>query len=71
MPIPYERMKKLALDLLREKEVRSFSAEELHRAFKHSKEKLLYTAIVRKAIEEEGLTINSLYEQDRDNGRSR
>ena len=63
-------MQEQAFALLRSKKVRSFSAEELHRAFKHSKEKLLLTAIVNDAVER-GLTITSLYDQDRSRGLER
>jgi hypothetical protein len=67
---PYERMKKSAFNLMRKNEIKDFSAEELHRVFKHAREQLLYTSIVRQAIED-GLTIDSLYEHDRDRGLSR
>jgi hypothetical protein len=63
MPTPYERMKQTAFSLMRRSKIKDLSAEELHRAFKHSKEKLIYTAIAKTAIEN-GLTISSLYEQD-------
>lgn len=69
-PTAYESMKKSAFNLMRKNRIRSFSEEELHRVFKHAKEQLLYTAIVRAAIED-GFTIDSLYEQDRDQGLSR
>ncbi|MEO5644451.1 MAG: hypothetical protein ABIQ40_02005 [Bacteroidia bacterium] len=65
-----EKMKMSAFNLMRKKNIRNFSSEELHRIFKHSKEQLLYTSIVRMAIED-GLTIESLYEQDRDLGFER
>lgn len=55
---------------MRKNNVRDFSAEELHRVFKHAKEQLLYTSIVRMAVED-GLTIASLYEQDHDRGLGR
>lgn len=69
-PTQYERMKQSAFNLMRKKNIKNFSDEELHRVFKHAKEQLLYMSIVRTAIED-GLTINSLYEQDheRDLGR--
>lgn len=66
----YEKMKQSAFNLMRKKNIKSFSDEELHRVFKHAKEQLLYTSIVRMAIED-GLTINNLYEQDRDRGLDR
>ena len=70
MPTPYERMKQSALNLMRKNKVKDFSAEELHRVFKHAKEQLLYTSIVRMEIDN-GLTITSLYEQDQDRGLER
>lgn len=66
-PTAYEAMKKSAFNLMRKNKIRGFSEEELHRVFKHAKEQLLYTSIVKMAIED-GLTITSLYEQDRDRG---
>ncbi|MCU0431821.1 MAG: hypothetical protein MUC87_00030 [Bacteroidia bacterium] len=69
MSTPYQRMKESAFNLMRKNEIKNFSAEELHRVFKHAREQLLYTSIVRTAIED-GLTIDSLYE-DRDRGFSR
>lgn len=66
MQTPYERMQQSAFNLMRKNSIKDFSAEELHRVFKHAKEQLLYTAIIRNAIED-GLTIASLYEQDHDN----
>ncbi len=70
MPTPYERMKQSAFNLMRKNNIKSFSTEELHRVFKHAKEQLLYTSIVRMAVED-GLTITSLYEQDREHGLER
>lgn len=64
-------MKGRAFSIMCDNHIRDFSAEELHRVFKHSKEKLLYTAIVRNAVKEEGLTITSLYAHARDSGRER
>ena len=58
---------------MRKNEIKDFSAEELHRVFKHAREQLLYTSIVRTAIED-GLTITSLYkiqDQDHDIGFGR
>ncbi len=49
---------------MRKNEIKDFSAQELHRVFKHAKEQILYTAIVRYAIED-GLTITRLYGDDR------
>ncbi|MEO6240321.1 MAG: hypothetical protein ABIQ40_03270 [Bacteroidia bacterium] len=69
-PTQYEKMKQSAFNLMRKKDIKSFSDEELHRVFKHAKEQLLYTSIVRMSIED-GLTISSLYEQDRDLGFER
>ncbi len=69
-PTKYERMKESAFNLMRRNKIRNFSAEELHRVFKHSKEQLLYTAIVRREVDD-GFTIASLYEQDRDRGFER
>lgn len=63
-------MKQHAFDVMRQKRVKDFSFEELHRVFKHCKEKLLYTAIVKEAVEN-GLTIRTLYEQEHDRGISR
>lgn len=70
MHTPYERMKQNAFNLMRKNKIRDFSAEALHHAFKHCKEKLLYTAIVKDAVEN-GLTIRSLYEQEHDRGMER
>lgn len=67
MHTPFERIKAHALEIMREKKIRDFSPGELHRCFKHCKEKLLYTAIVNTAVEN-GLTITSLY--DRGNSRA-
>lgn len=69
-PTAYDAMKKSAFNLMRKNKIRNFSEEELHRVFKHAKEQLLYRAIVRTAIED-GFTIDSLYEQDRDQGLER
>lgn len=69
-PSAYDAMKKSAFNLMRKNKIRDFSAEELHRVFKHAKEQLIYTSIVKAAIED-GLTITSLYEQDRDLGLER
>ncbi len=69
-PTAYAAMKKSAFNLMRKNKIRNFSEEELHRVFKHAKEQLLYTSIVRSAIED-GFTIDSLYEQDRDRGLGR
>lgn len=69
-PNAYEAMKKSAFNLMRKNKIRNFSEEELHRVFKHAKEQLLYLSIVRSAIED-GLSINSLYEEDREQGLSR
>lgn len=60
----YEQMKESAFNLMRKNKIKNFSAEELHRVFKHAKEQILYTAIVRYAIED-GLTITRLYSNDR------
>ncbi len=68
MPTPYERMKQSAFNLMRKNKIKDFSAEEIHRVFKHAKEQLLYTSIVKMAMED-GLTITSLYDQDRECGR--
>lgn len=70
MPTPYERMRRTAFDLMRRSSIKDFSAEELHRAFKRSKEKLIYTAIAKAEVEN-GLTIANLYEHDRDNDLER
>lgn len=70
MPTPYERMKQSALNLMRKNNIRDFSAVELHRVFKHAKEQLLYTSIVRMEIDN-GLTIASLYEQGHERGLER
>lgn len=70
MHTPYERMQHRAYNIIRKSKIKDFSLEELHRAFKHCKEKLLYTSIVRNAVEN-GLTIHSLYEQEHDHGMSR
>lgn len=70
MPTTYENMKASAFNLMLKHNIKDFSAEELHRVFKHAREQLLYTAIVRQAIED-GLTISSLYEQDPDRGLGR
>jgi hypothetical protein len=66
----YERMKQSAFNLMRKRNIRNFSDAELHRVFKHAKEQLLYTSIVKMAIED-GLTVNSLYEQGHDHGLER
>ncbi|TND10360.1 MAG: hypothetical protein FD123_2 [Bacteroidetes bacterium] len=66
----YERMKASAFNLMRKNNIKDFSPEELHRVFKHAREQLVYTSIVRMAVED-GLTITSLYEQDRDRGLGR
>jgi hypothetical protein len=63
-------MKQSALKLMRKNKVKDFSAVELHRVFKHAKEQLLYTSIVRMEIDN-GLTITNLYEQDQDRGLER
>jgi hypothetical protein len=59
----YEKMKKSAFNLMRKKNIRRFSDGELWRVFKHAKEYTAYMAIAKTAIKD-GLTIESLYEQD-------
>lgn len=64
------KMRENAFYFMRKGNIRDFSSEELHRVFKHCKEKLFYTAIVKDAVDN-GLTIQALYEQDHDHGISR
>lgn len=67
-PYVYNSLKRTALKVMRENNIKDFSAEELHRVFNGTQEETLYMSIIRQNIKE-GLTIERLYEMDRNLGR--
>lgn len=64
-------MRKSALNLMRKNHIKDFSDEELHRVFKHARERATYLSLVKNAISN-GLTVESLYQdQDHEHGFDR